>query len=369
MNLGIQNNQRFFVRIDSLKLKKKLLLTIPNFYVEAQAYGITIHDTISLKKINSKTTNTFEVPLEVKQIYLDISSYGMLYLSFSFIDKPTYENNTLYTRLFQGLLVGVILVFAFLSLIFLKLFKHKLSGYYFIYLISSFFLFISISGTILSAFEINVNQLIRITFISLTCYYITISIISNLIIGLKGKVYFYFKYTTGIIVLSSILMWFLPIQIGIYYNNVVPILMMVAISTLAILKYRKTKAKNLLFYLLGWLIYFLGAGSMALLNLGILSPNLFTTNSPYLGFIFEAVFFTIAVFYTIKEQPTKSIDLSIFSEREKEVIDLLIKGRTNKEMAETLYVSTNTIKFHLSNIYEKSKVKNKAEAISFFLNQ
>ena len=51
------------------------------------------------------------------------------------------------------------------------------------------------------------------------------------------------------------------------------------------------------------------------------------------------------------------------SERELEVFDELSKGKSNKEIADSLFVSTNTIKTHLKNIFEKLDVKNRIQAV------
>jgi DNA-binding NarL/FixJ family response regulator len=48
--------------------------------------------------------------------------------------------------------------------------------------------------------------------------------------------------------------------------------------------------------------------------------------------------------------------------RELEIVRLVAEGRTNKQIAGTLWVTVNTIKFHLSNIYRKLTVANRAEA-------
>lgn len=52
------------------------------------------------------------------------------------------------------------------------------------------------------------------------------------------------------------------------------------------------------------------------------------------------------------------------SEREQEVLDQMALGKTNKEIAETIFVSENTVKFHLKNVYLKLEVKNRTEAIN-----
>ncbi len=50
--------------------------------------------------------------------------------------------------------------------------------------------------------------------------------------------------------------------------------------------------------------------------------------------------------------------------RELEVLELMAEGFSHKEVAEKLYVSPETIRKHLSNIYGKLKVNNKIAAIN-----
>lgn len=51
------------------------------------------------------------------------------------------------------------------------------------------------------------------------------------------------------------------------------------------------------------------------------------------------------------------------SQREKEIALLLYKGKNNTEIAETLYLSTNTVKVHASNLYKKLGVNNRIQAV------
>lgn len=51
------------------------------------------------------------------------------------------------------------------------------------------------------------------------------------------------------------------------------------------------------------------------------------------------------------------------SQREHEVLDLLCEGESYKEIATKLYVSTNTVRFHLKNIYKKLEVSSRHEAV------
>ena len=49
--------------------------------------------------------------------------------------------------------------------------------------------------------------------------------------------------------------------------------------------------------------------------------------------------------------------------REREIIDLLIKGATNEEIAKELYISVSTTKKHVYNIFKKYGVKNRIALI------
>jgi DNA-binding CsgD family transcriptional regulator len=52
------------------------------------------------------------------------------------------------------------------------------------------------------------------------------------------------------------------------------------------------------------------------------------------------------------------------SDREREVLELLAAGSSNKEIAQRLDVSPNTIKTHVANLFEKLAVRRRTEAIA-----
>ncbi len=51
-----------------------------------------------------------------------------------------------------------------------------------------------------------------------------------------------------------------------------------------------------------------------------------------------------------------------FSEREKQAIELLLLGKSNKQIALSLEISVRAVEFHLSNIYAKLGVSSRTEA-------
>jgi DNA-binding NarL/FixJ family response regulator len=53
----------------------------------------------------------------------------------------------------------------------------------------------------------------------------------------------------------------------------------------------------------------------------------------------------------------------LLTEREREVLDLIAAGSTNREIAERLYLSPDTVKEHASTLYRKLQARNRAEAV------
>jgi DNA-binding NarL/FixJ family response regulator len=62
-------------------------------------------------------------------------------------------------------------------------------------------------------------------------------------------------------------------------------------------------------------------------------------------------------------EPTAEQPAPMLSEREREVLDLIAAGSTNREIAEQLYLSPHTVKEHTSAVYRKLQARNRAEAV------
>jgi RNA polymerase sigma factor (sigma-70 family) len=76
--------------------------------------------------------------------------------------------------------------------------------------------------------------------------------------------------------------------------------------------------------------------------------------------------FDRAVFRRLVEETRQNheaqSELSRLTEREREVLDLLAQGLTNKEIAQKLVITTNTVKRHLKAIFEKLNVHTRSAA-------
>jgi len=64
---------------------------------------------------------------------------------------------------------------------------------------------------------------------------------------------------------------------------------------------------------------------------------------------------------TYRQSPSANIKTALLSRRELHVVDELSKGKANKAIANTLFISEFTVKSHLYRIFKKIGAKNRAE--------
>ena len=67
------------------------------------------------------------------------------------------------------------------------------------------------------------------------------------------------------------------------------------------------------------------------------------------------------------ENSLGSFGTSILSEREAEIVQLFLKGHSNRSAADKLNIAAGTVKNHRSNIYEKLDVTSQSELFSLFI--
>ncbi len=63
-----------------------------------------------------------------------------------------------------------------------------------------------------------------------------------------------------------------------------------------------------------------------------------------------------------RAEPTREGELPELTRRELELLPLVAEGYSNAQLASMLWVTEQTVKFHLSNIYRKLDVSNRTEA-------
>jgi DNA-binding NarL/FixJ family response regulator len=68
-----------------------------------------------------------------------------------------------------------------------------------------------------------------------------------------------------------------------------------------------------------------------------------------------------------KEPDNISSGVTNLTRRENEVLELLSRGFGNKEIAQSLSISGDTVRYHLKQIYEKLHVRSRTEAVAKFV--
>lgn len=83
--------------------------------------------------------------------------------------------------------------------------------------------------------------------------------------------------------------------------------------------------------------------------------------------------FLSTLFSLSRDEQTTAVDqlasLGNLTERERQIVDLLSRGRTYRLIADELFVSENTVKTHVRNTYSKLGINSKAELVQLLLRQ
>lgn len=83
----------------------------------------------------------------------------------------------------------------------------------------------------------------------------------------------------------------------------------------------------------------------------------------YLSIIIDDHIFLFKLYREVSDEKECISNYPNLTDRENEIVELLFTGRTYKMIAEELYLSENTIKTHIKNIYSKYNVQSKVELI------
>ena len=84
----------------------------------------------------------------------------------------------------------------------------------------------------------------------------------------------------------------------------------------------------------------------------------------YGGFSILSPEATEALIHVTRQRPDIGFDLT---DREREILALLVKGLSNLEISNQLFISMATVKYHLTNIFTKLGAKNRVEAVTIAL--
>ena len=72
-------------------------------------------------------------------------------------------------------------------------------------------------------------------------------------------------------------------------------------------------------------------------------------------------------FARLSKEPAKSAEKHELSDRERGILQLVADGATNKEIGARLFISENTVSYHMKNILAKLHLRNRAQAVAYAL--
>lgn len=205
--------------------------------------------------------------------------------------------------------------------------------------------------------------------------------------------------------LLTLLSFFLTIKQITPFGRWLVLLSFPSYILVAIIAYKKG-FKPAKFYIIAWIPYVIGLSTRVMHGAGWLPDNLLITSSLELGGALEIVLLSFALAdrikvlqeenllirtqlkdYTTKvinlEQKIESKEISQnysteekitniakkhqLTERETDILLQISLGKNNQKIADDLFISINTVKYHTRNIYEKLNVNKRAEITSKIL--
>jgi DNA-binding NarL/FixJ family response regulator len=90
-------------------------------------------------------------------------------------------------------------------------------------------------------------------------------------------------------------------------------------------------------------------------------------SSPYLANLHPVVLARLRGVSENADLSSHDHDALKLSARQRDIVDLLVQGKSNKEMADQLNLSADTVKAHLQHIFRKIGVSSRLEAVVYFL--
>jgi DNA-binding NarL/FixJ family response regulator len=70
----------------------------------------------------------------------------------------------------------------------------------------------------------------------------------------------------------------------------------------------------------------------------------------------------------LADKPNNKLDRSLFSDRDLEIMDLISKGLSNKEIAKELYITEGTAANYITSIFNKTGLEHRTQIAIFYLN-
>ncbi|WP_341221648.1 7TM diverse intracellular signaling domain-containing protein [Polaribacter atrinae] len=305
----------------------------------------------------------------------------------STVDVATYNEKLQLT--INGFYYGVAFLVILFSFNYYYFFKDNSFLYHAFLLISISFSFIIFDGLLnfLNVDQEKIEFLILLDYVLLSFTSLKFGDSFLLLEKYFPKVKKYTLVLFLIIVLFVTLFFILKVNILYIILNVLTLLLLLVYWLLGVLLFHKNRYTKLFVFSYA-ISLFSGLDFFVLKNFGVSLFDTTPTNLKIGGFV-QIIILSFAVLFREKdlrkynfimkneirkfsseikkrtiEEGSLKVDLDNLSLRERVIFDLIVSSKSNKEMANEVNISVNTVKFHVKNIYLKLDIKNRKEALS-----
>lgn len=342
-----------------------------------------------LKKLHNQRYLSYQFSRE-NDVYIKINPELHSYIPFELLPekKSILKNN--HQLLLNGFYYGFAFLIIIYNLTYFFLFKDDAFLYYALFLFSMTFGVFTMDG-MLNFYNINnsVNNFLMIINYVLLAFFSSKFANSYLFLNVHFPKLKKISYPLGIvIIILGVLYLVLKNYYYLLFLNVLVFLVLIMYWFSSVLLFKKNMYNKILAFAYS-IILFSGIDYFILKFLGVSVININPTTIKF-GSFFEMSILSIAVLYRMKilrdenlfmrneiinysseiEQLKtnnqlihKEDSLDNLSNREREIFNLIVVGKPNKEIANVLNVSINTVKFHIKNIYDKLHIRSRKEAI------
>lgn len=343
-----------------------------------------------IKALEKERFLAFEF-LRTDDLYVKVNSDFVSYFPFELQKEVDSDFREKLIITLNGFFYGFIFLIIIYSLFYYSFFKDKTLLYYSFFLMSITLMFILLDGSlVLFGFNFSyIKLLILLNYILISFYSSKfVSYFLNL-----EEVYpklKYYTYTLGFLIIAFVIVFYFNKNHNVFIALNVLVFLLLLTYWLAALILFKTNNFTKLFVFGFALLLFSGLDSFVFRNLGITFFSIDSFNIK-IGGIFQIIIFGFAIFSREKLLRKKNIymkkeirnfskmlkdkkakgnkqlnkeKLASLSVREREIFDLILQGKSNKEIATVVNISINTVKFHIKNIYDKLHIKSRKEALN-----
>lgn len=382
-----RSNATFWFKVPSNEVDSTYIFRINSIRAQnAKAYQ-------NLKEVN-KLEHERYVSFKFSRkapLYVKVSSNYSSYFNIQLNNEDAFLYQEKIQLIINGFYYGVAFLVIFFSFFYYYFFKDRAFVYYSLLLASATLSFV-ISDGMFDFFNVDGKNIELLILINYAFLAISSSKFASSFLLLKN----YFpktKKAADIVVINIIL---LVVSFLVFRNNELYIILNILTFSLlliywflGVLLFKKNIHTKL--FTFGYVILlFSGIDFFVLKNFGV---SLFETNpiNIKIGGFIQIITLAFAVLFreknlrkynfhmkneiikfsqeirqlTTTEKELPVIDsIANLSIREREVFNLVVSGKSNKEIANEVNISINTVKFHVKNIYGKLNIKSRKEALT-----